>query len=404
MQLYQYVAVNSAQKKVEGIYRAASEEEVLDFLESKGLVPISVAPYRKKKAAKKKRRLHTKITLDDYLFFARQMSVMLDAGVPLLRVLDVIRDETSSIKLRNCVSSLRDLVSSGWSLERAMSKHPDVFDKLWVNIVRTGETTGQLGFVLKRLGDHLERQSSFMKKIQSAMVYPAILLIMTIAAVIFLSVFIIPKFEKLFEGFGQEIPGLTKTVLGFSKFLQAHFILIIISVIVFAILFRIFINTAIGKAIWDIFVLKVPLLKNFSKMVMMESISANLAILAESGVPILTALEITADSMKNQIAAGYLNMVKERVREGIPLAMAMEPMDFFDSILVQMISVGEEVGDLSQMLNKIARYYEEEMDTMLIKFTSMFEPIMLVVMAGVIGVLVASIFLPIFKIATLGAR
>ena len=402
MPLYSYVASTEDGKRVTGVYKAESEDEVVAYLSGQGLIPIRINLYLAlDKKKKKKKRYHYGITIDDYLFFARQMSVMLDTGVPLLRVLDIIKEETSSLKLAKVLQSVRESVAGGWSLEKAMSKFPDVFDKMFLSIVRTGEATGELGRILGRLADHLERQASFVKKIKSALVYPAFLLVMTVLAVIFLSIFIIPKFKELFKGFNQTLPPLTVMVLSISDFMRGHCVLLAIGLVVLFFLIKLFFSTPMGKRLRDIMVLELPLLKDFVRVVIMQNISANLAILSESGVPILTALDIVADSTNNEIVSDYILRVKSRVREGVPLAIAFEEIGFFDSIMTQMISVGEEVGDISPILSRVAKYYDEEMENKLMRFTSMFEPLMLVVMAGIIGILVAAIFLPIFKIATL---
>ncbi len=402
MPLYSYVATTEDGKRVSGIYKAESEDEVVTYLSGRGLIPVSVSLYGSvTKHRKRRKKYHYGIGIDDYLFLARQMSVMLEAGVPLLRVLDVIREETSSLKLSKTLESVREYVAGGWSLERAMSRFPDVFDKFWLSIVRTGEATGELGWILKRLADHIERQASFVKKIKSSLIYPAFLLSMTIFAVLFLSIFIIPKFKDLFEGFNQTLPALTVMVLAFSDFLRTKYVFLILGAIVLFFAWRIFIASPVGKRLWDIMVLEIPLLKDFVRVAIMQNVSANLAILSESGVPILTALDIVAESTNNYIVADYIMQIKSRVREGIPLASAFEETGFFDSIMTQMISVGEEIGDISGILNRVAKYYDEEMENKLIKFTSMFEPIMLLIMAGLIGLLVAAIFLPIFRMATL---
>lgn len=402
MPLYSYVASTEEGRRITGVYKAETEDEVVAYLSGQGWIPIKINLYLYSSGKKRKRkRYHYGISVDDYLFFARQMSVMLDTGVPLLRVLDIVKDETTSLKLAKVLESVRESVAGGWSLEKAMSKFPDVFDKMFLSIVKTGEATGELGRILGRLADHLERQASFIKKIKTALVYPAFLLVMTVLAVVFLSVFIIPKFKELFKGFNQTLPALTVMVLSISDFMRHQCVLLIMMVVVLFLGCKFFLSTSVGRRLRDIVVLELPLLKDFVRVAIMQNISANLAILSESGVPILNALDIVAESINNEIVADYILRVKSRVREGIPLAIAFEETGFFDSIMTQMISVGEEVGDISTILSRVAKYYDEEMENKLVRFTSMFEPLMLVVMAGIIGTLVASIFLPIFKMATL---
>ncbi len=402
MRVYQYVATTEDGKRIVGMYRAETEDEVIAYLTKEGLIPVKIVERSSLSGVKKrKKHVHRGINTDDYLFLARQMSVMLDAGVPLLRVLEVIESETSSLELSKVLKEIRDSVASGLSLERSMAKFPRVFNKMWLNIVKVGEATGELGRILKSLADHLERQAAFVKKIKSGLVYPAFLLVMTIVAVLFLSLFVIPKFRELFRGFNQTLPGLTIMVLSFSDFMRSHFIFLLLILGVSLFLVKVFVSTPTGRHLWDRMVLEFPVLRNFVRVAIMQNISANLAILAESGIPVLTALDIIAESMGNQIVADYMLQIKSRVREGVPLGIAFEETGFFDNVMCQMISVGEEVGDISEILDRLAKYYDEEMENNLIKFTSLFEPMMLLVMAGMIGLLVAAIFLPIFKMATL---
>ncbi len=405
MGIYTYVATTEAGKRVTGTFKADSEDEVLSYINEKGWIPLSIRPYVAPSLRGKRRsarRKHSGIKLEDYLFLARQMAVMIGAGVPLLRVLGVLKSSTNSRKMEAVLQSVQESVSAGWSLEKAMSKHPDVFDKLWLSVIRTGEATGELARILRRLADHIEKQASFVKKVTSALVYPAFLLVASIGVILFLSMFVVPRFKEIFQGFGQDLPEITKMVIGFSEMLRNNGFVLILGLIVLVVLFRLFLSSSVGKALWDRFVLEVPFISDFVRLAIMENVSANLAILTESGVPILTALEIVAESTNNYVVSDYLLRARSMIREGAPLAVALEETGFFDPIVTQMISVGEEVGEVAEMLDRVAKYYEEEMDNRLVQFTSLLEPIVLVLLAGIVGVLVASIFIPIFRMASLG--
>ncbi len=399
MPVFQYIAVDEGGKKVQGTIRAETESEVLDSLANKGLTPVSITLQNvSDRPRHRKKSMHSGISPDDYLFFARQMAVMLDSGVPLLRVLTVLASETNSRKLAECIEGMKESVSSGWSLEKAMSKYPGIFNSIWRNIVKTGETTGKLGFVIGRLADHIEREVAFVKKIRGALVYPAFVLVVVLGVMIFLSVFLIPMFEQLLTGMGQDLPTITKVVFAFSRFLRQKWYFLILGVVLLIGGVKYILSTSWGKALWDRLLLSLPVVGDFVRTAIMESIAANLYILVESGVPILTALDVVGGSTGNTVVAQEIKKVRERVREGVPLAYAMEESGFFDSIMVQMISVGEEVGELADMVRRIAVYYENEMEDKLSKFVSLFEPALIVVMAGIVGTLVASVFIPLFQL------
>ncbi len=400
MSVYFYVAREKDGRKVEGTLNARSEEEVLNTLQLQGRYIIRISlydPATGRVKNRKKKKVHAGITAEDFLFFARQLSVMLDAGVPLIRALDVIMKETSSLLFADILSQIKEDVSGGWSLEKAVAKHPRVFNSLWVNIIRTGEQTGRLGFVLSKLADYIERENAFKKKIISALVYPGILLTLTIAAMFFLTLFIIPQFQILFSAMNNKLPGITIMVMSFSKFLRTYFIMIILGFIIFIWLMRFFLSTSIGKILWDRFILSIPVVGDFALTGIMEKVSSNMSILFDSGVPIYLALDITENSADNTVVEEKFAEIKEKVKKGMPLAVAMEESDFFEPLIIQMVSVGEEVGELPQMFNKVADYYRDSLENMLERFTSIFEPFMLLFMAAVIGILLLSIFLPIFN-------
>ncbi len=401
MPVYFYVAREKDGKKIDGTVTANNEEEVLNILQMQGRYVISISLYtpgvKSSSKRRKKKKMHAGIAADDFLFFARQLSVMLDAGVPLLRALDVIRKETSSMMFADVLSQVREDVASGWSLEKAVAKHPRVFNSLWVNIIRTGEQTGRLGFVLSKLADYIERANAFKKKIVSALVYPVILMVLTISALLFLTLFIIPQFETLFSAMNNRLPALTIIVMNFSKTLRSHFMVIVLGFVLSTLGIRFFLATPVGKNLWDHIILRIPVLGDFVLIGIMEKISSNMAILFESGVPIYLALDITEKSADNVVVEEKFSEIKEKVKKGMSLSVAMEESEFFEPLIIQMVSVGEEVGELPQMFNKVAEYYKDSLENALDRFTSMFEPFMLIFMAVVIGILLLSVFLPIFN-------
>jgi len=285
-----------------------------------------------------------------------------------------------------------------------MAKHPAVFSELWVNLVESGEASGNLAMVLTRLATYLERNAAFRRKIISAMIYPAMLMLAGLAALFFLTLRIIPTFADLFAGFNVTLPLLTRMLIGISAFLRKYMLMIIGIIILAFFAFRRFIKTKEGRRAYERFLFRLPIFGEFFRALVVERFSSEMSTLVESGVPILYSLEISEHSVGNLVMADVIRRVKEDVREGKPLSRPLEQSGFFEPMVVQMVNIGEEIGELSQMFKKINAFYQEYAETFLVRFISLFEPIMLVFMGVVIGIMVVGMFLPIFQISQIAGR
>ena len=407
MPKFYYIARDKFGKKESGAEEALNQEELISKLQAKDLFVVNIIPEQKEGAghldatvALKARfkPKHFRITGDDLVLFCRQLSTLLGAGVTILKSLEIISKQVSSHRLHGVIKDLQKNMEAGLSFHEAMAKQHGVFSDLWINLVESGEASGNLAMVLSRLSGYLERNAAFKKKIVSALVYPAILLVAGTSALLFLTIKIIPTFVELFKGFNIKLPTLTLILVAISSFIR-HYILVIIAIIVIGIfLLRKYISTKDGQRKFEGFLFSLPIFGEFFRVLVIERFTSEMATLVESGVPILYSLEITEHSVGNLTLGDIIHRIKEDVREGKTLSHPLEASGFFDPMAVQMITIGEEIGELSNMFKRLNSYYQDYVDTFLVRFTSMFEPLMLVFMGAIVGIMVIGMFLPIFQI------
>ncbi|MDD4907750.1 MAG: type II secretion system F family protein [Candidatus Omnitrophica bacterium] len=412
MPRYFYIAyTKSGKKKVQDVEEAMNMEELVGRLQAKGLVVINVMPESKEmqlsaeKGAKTKtaqRRMHSGITSDDLMHFCSQLSVLLGAGIVILDALDTIAMQVSSTKLYTIIKNLKKDMEGGLSLHQAMAKYPTVFSDLWINLIESGEAAGSLPTILVRLSSYLERNAKFREKIISAIIYPMILLVVSVSALLFLTVKIIPTFATLFAGFKIQLPLLTKMLIVLSAALRKYFLVFFIAAVVVIYLIKMYIKTPPGRRMLETFLFNMPVGGDFFKVLVAERFCSEMSILIESGVPILYALEISERAVSNLVVSDIIHKVKEDVREGRSLSRPLEKSGFFEPMVVQMVRVGEEIGDLSTMFKKVSSFYQDYVEVFLARFTAMFEPAMLIFMGLMIGVMIIGMFLPIFQIAQMG--
>jgi len=409
MPKFLYTVRDSSGKKITSYEDASSTDELIARLQARNLIIVNVSPESKETEAvsgprkKQARFKHSRITSDDLVVFCRQLATLIGGAVPILKSLDTIAKQVPSSKLYSVIKDLEKNMEGGLSLHEAMTKHSKVFSELWINLVDTGEASGNLTLVLGRLASYLERGASFKKRIISNLMYPSLLLVSSLGALFFLTIKIIPTFAELFKGFNLTLPALTEMLVTFSYLIRKYMGVVIGAIFVIVFLIRLYVkNTKEGRMLFERLQLGLPIFGEFFRSLLMERFASGVATLIESGVPILYTLEIAERSMGNLIMAGIIRQIKEDLRGGKSLNSALEKSGFFEPMVVQMVAVGEEIGDLPQMLKRIEAFYQEYTETFLARFTALFEPIMLMFMGLVIGVMVLGMFLPIFKIATLG--
>ncbi|HET9343698.1 MAG TPA: type II secretion system F family protein [Candidatus Eremiobacteraceae bacterium] len=332
--------------------------------------------------------------------FARQFATMINAGLAMVRCLDVLGVQTEDAQLKPIIVAVRREVEGGSTLAAALGKFPKVFSPLFTNMVRAGELGGILDDVLNRLAGFLEKDFNLKKKVKAAMTYPTVILVMAVGIVIFLVTFILPTFVSMFEQMDMKLPLPTKILITFTVAARNPFILIptIILLIVGFIMFNRYTSTQVGRRQFDAFKLKLPVFGMLIRKVAISRFCRTLGTLLQSGVPIMQALEIVGKASGNEVVAETVNKVRDSVREGESIAVPLQLSGMFPPLVTQMVSVGEETGNLDGMLSKIADFYDTEVDYMLASLTSLLEPMMILGMGFVVGFIVISVFLPLYQI------
>ena len=334
------------------------------------------------------------------MIFTRQLATLIDAGLPLLRGLTVLAKQEPDPVLKKTITQLAEAVQGGGTFSDGLNGHPKIFNKLYVNMVKAGELGGVLEVVLNRLAEFQEKAQKVKGKVKSAMMYPAIVMIIAIIIMGFLLVFIVPKFEQIFADMlgGKPLPLLTQIVVGSSRFVQQQFILIgvVIGGLVFA--FKYLSSTPKGSVLLDQFMLKAPLFGDLTRKNGISRFTRTLGTLVTSGVPILQALNITKETAGNAVISDAISKIHDAVKEGESIVRPMEASGVFPSMVISMVDVGEETGQLPEMLLKVADLYDDEVDSAVAGLTSMMEPIMIVFLAVVVGSIVIALFLPLIGI------
>lgn len=409
---FYYIARDKTGKKIAATEEASSQDELISRLQARNLVVVNIlsestkgelqqAEYKSAKKISFKHK-HRRITGSDLTLFCRQLSTLLGAGITILKSLQIISRQVSSIKLQLVIKDLEKNMEAGLSLHEVMARHPRIFSDLWVNLVESGEASGNLAMILSRLATYLERMQAFRSKVISALLYPAILFIAGMLALSFLVIKIIPTFATLFSSFNMTLPFLTRVLIAISNFFRTSIIYIFIFMVTIALLFKRYTRTKSGRKQYEQFKFSLPIFGEFFRIFVTERFTAEIATLLESGVPILYSLEISEHSVNNVTLSEIINKIKEEVRGGKSLSQPLEKSGFFEPMCVQMVSVGEEIGELPAMFKKINSFYQEYIEVFLTRFTALFEPIMLIFMGIVIGIMVIGMFLPIFQIARIG--
>ncbi|MFC1703631.1 type II secretion system F family protein [Candidatus Omnitrophota bacterium] len=405
MSRFAYVVKNSQGKRRTGIEEAKDKDDLASSLQSKGFFVISILPEEQsaetevKSTAVKSR--HGRLRLEDLVVFARQLATMLDAGVTLLRSIDIINQQVESKVLHTTLQNLKKDLERGLSLSSGLAKYPVVFDQFWVSLSEVGEASGTLPQVLGKMATYLEKRAEFQRKVISAMFYPVILIVLCLAAVAFFAYKIIPTFAGIFKSMNLELPGITLGVLFTFNFIRDKMLLLIVAGAAAFYMIKKYTKTPKGVVTIEHFLFKLPIFGNFFKVIQIERFTSQMSILIESGVPILYTLEITQRMMGMGTMGRVVEQIKNNVREGKLVADPMLKSGFFPPMVVQMIMIGEETGSLGDMLKRISKFYEDYVDTFTQRLTTLFEPVALVVMGFLVGIIVISMFLPIINMATM---
>ncbi|MDX2037384.1 MAG: type II secretion system F family protein [Isosphaeraceae bacterium] len=409
MPTFAYEAMDHSGKEVKDTIDAATQEEAQQLIRQKGFFVTKISERAKgakagKKAPAKGRRRKKKsftigkISTKQLCTFTRQLSTLQDAGLPILRSLKILEGQCKPGVLKNSLGDVVEDIESGQTLSEAFSKHPKAFDRLYCNMIKAGEAGGALEAILQRLADFKEKAQTLKRRIKSAMVYPVVVITVAVAIVGFILYFIIPKFEAIFKDFGVDLPGMTIFLIKASHFVVKYFYVVLLSPLFIWILIKLIYRNKTGAYILDRILLMIPVMGTIVEKATVSRTMRTFGTLVQSGVPILESLNIVRDTAGNMVYERAFARIYDSIREGETIAQPLRESRVVDDIVVNMIDVGEETGDLDTMLNKIADNYDEEVETAVESLVSLLEPIMIVVLGGIIGFIVIALFLPLITL------
>ncbi len=389
---FSYTGVSIGGKQVKGEIQAGSRQEVVTLLRKKKVRPVSI----KKKSQEINLSFLDSIKLKDVSRFTRQFAAMASAGLPLVQCLDILANQTENKALAKIIQQVSMDIQGGSTLADSMGRHQKAFSTLYCNMVASGEASGNLDTVLNRLAEYQEKAEALKRKIKGAMTYPVIVLVVAVGATAAMLTFVVPTFAQMFVDMGGGLPTPTRIVMDISDFLQNYILLIVAAAIVFFIALSAYYKTENGRLYLDALKLRVPLLGDLERKSAVSRFTQTLSTLLTSGVSIIDALSITAKTSGNKVVEKGIQKTLDRITGGQTIAEPLKETGVFPPMVIHMISVGEKTGDLSEMLNKVSAFYEEEVDAAVDALTSIIEPVMIVIMGGVIGGILVAMYLPMF--------
>jgi type IV pilus assembly protein PilC len=398
MAVYVWEGKNRNNQLQKGEMEAPSETAVRNHLNRNRIVPSKVKK-KPKDLFENISFLQQKVKEKDVIIFSRQFSTMIDAGLPIIQCLEILHSQGENASFKKILKEIKDSVEGGSTLADALKRYPKQFDNLFVNMVAAGEAGGILDVILKRLSGYMEKAASLKRKVKGAMVYPAITVTVAVVVVAIILVFVIPVFQQMFADFGGELPAPTQMVIGLSNFVKDKILWIIIGSILFAVAFRQYYKTSKGQLTVDALMLKLPVFGMLLRKVAVAKFTRTMGTMLGSGVAILDALDIVAKTSGNKIVENAIYSVRSGIAEGRTMADPLAASGVFPAMVCQMIAVGESTGALDAMLEKIADFYDEEVDQAVENLTAMIEPMMIVFLGVVVGGLIVAMYLPIFKMA-----
>lgn len=396
MPKFKYTAVDKAGKQTSGKIDATNEQQARIKLTNKGLMVSQIAAEASKPAGKGGLSFGKVLNKESLAVFTRQLATLLQAGLPLLKALYILRDQERNPRFKRVLQEITEQIESGNTLSESFAQHPKVFDRLYVNMIRAGEAGGVLDTVLDRLARFSEKALKIQKKVKSAMIYPSVVVTVAVGIVYLLMVKVVPSFQKMIEGQkGMVMPPLTQFVINTSKILTEYWYLPLVLIAVTYVGLKVWLSSPAGKRVFDALIFKLPRIGPFVRIVAVSRFARTFGTLMSSGVPILQTITITRETMGNVVIAEALDKVHDRVKEGEALSVPLEQTGVFPPMVISMIQVGEETGQMPEMLNRVADTYDEEVDNTVTALTSIIEPILIVFLAVAVGTIVIAMFQPL---------
>ncbi|MDD2456479.1 MAG: type II secretion system F family protein [Kiritimatiellae bacterium] len=428
MPKFAYIAVDSAGKESRGTIEAPNQAQAVAKVRSQGLFPTAIGAAggdsggganaaAKKPAAKKSvgqmkieiklpRFLRAKVKQKDLTTLTRQLATLVDAGLPLLRGLHVLQRQTPNASLKEALTGMCDSVESGSTFSESLQNYPKIFNNLYINMVRAGEAGGVLEVVLNRLAEFAEKAERIKNKVKGAMVYPIVVLVAAIGITGFLLVAVIPKFKDIFDDLleGKPLPAITQFVMDASNMVMNNGLVVVGAIAAMVVLFKLFAKTKTGGYILDVAKINAPMFGSLVRRTAVARMTRTLGTLLSSGVPVLQALNIVRDTTGNEVIARAMQSVHDAVKEGESMTAPLEAAKVFPPMVISMVEVGEETGALPDMLSRIAETYDDEVDNAVAGLTSVIEPLMIIILAVIVGTIVIAMFMPMIQIiGTLGS-
>lgn len=398
MRRYSYRAKDSKTgKAVKGVIQAENDRAAGKLLIEQGFIPDSIEQADESSWLAK---LQSRVSSKDKIVFTRQFATLIGAGLPLSNALRTLIEQTQSRPMRNVIEDVLAMIEAGKSLYEACQKHPDVFDQVYLSLIQAGEASGTLDLALKRLADQKEKDESMMSKIRGALTYPAIILLVIIAVIVFMMVMVVPQVSDLYNQMGQELPGATKILVAVSDFVVHQWYIVLIMVGVIGVVLVQFFKTETGVRLMAQFKLHVPVFSKLFLKLYNARFARTMQMLLSTGVALLEAMRMSGEATSNAVYFEQITKAQEMVQAGKPLSVSLKDKKYMLPLVPQMASIGEESGKIDDMLGKAAQVYEDELDEQIATISTMIEPILMVIMAGLIGFIVIAVLMPIYSLVS----
>jgi type IV pilus assembly protein PilC len=403
---FKYQAKDASGRTVSGTLTANTQNDVVADLRRRALTPIqikkasggSLFSQRKSAGGGKKTAKKSSVKKGELEVFTRQLSTMLAAGIPMLEGLEILADQAESPGFGYCLTQVVDAIRSGSDLSKAMEPHPKVFSDIYISMIRAGEVSGQLDIILTRLAEYLEAAAHLRSEIKAAMTYPVVSLFLVFGIAGFLMIGIVPSFKPVFESLEVDLPGLTVAIMGIAEWMRSYWYVMVGAVVAAVFAFKAWKATERGAYLWDAFILRVPVFGSLFKKVALSRFARTFSTLVKSGVPILGAMEIVAETVGNRVISKIVEEARDSVKQGETLSEPFSHYAVFPPMVTKMIGIGERSGALDSLLEKISEFYDQQVEAEVKSLTSLIEPIMIAIMGFVVGGIVLAVFLPIFKL------
>lgn len=392
---FKYKVMNKTGEKLEGVYTASSRKEVMEMVKTNNYYPLKIEEIRE--GTNVDSMIFTKVKTKDIAIFCRQFYTMLNAGATINTCLNVLGQQLTNKKLKNSVVLVDEHVRKGLTFSEAMKKEKEVFPDLLINMVESGEVSGNLDTIMKRMAEHYEKENKISNKVKGAMVYPIVLAILSVTIVVVILTFVMPTFIGMFESNGVELPLPTRILLAISGYLRFkwYVVLAVVAILIYSL--NSFFNSKNGQVTLHRLKLKLPIIKSINEKIIVSRFIRTLSTVLASGITIIQGLQVVSRVVGNKIIEEKIMEVREQVMKGGGISEPLKRVGFFPPMLCSMVSIGEESGSLDDILNKTADFYDDELETAIQQFTSILEPLMIMVMGVVIGFMIVSIILPMFN-------